>query len=91
MFAQANATKEEQKVIKIYSRYSGLRYGHVTHSNPDGWGGSMNILEHPATFDTMAMDPELKKMIVEDLERFVRRREFYKKVGKAWKRGYLHY
>ncbi|GLT82761.1 hypothetical protein SLE2022_011070 [Rubroshorea leprosula] len=49
------------------------------------------ILEHPATFDTVAMDPELKKMIIDDLERFVRRRKFYKKVGKAWKRGYLLY
>ncbi|GLT82757.1 hypothetical protein SLE2022_011050 [Rubroshorea leprosula] len=49
------------------------------------------ILEHPATFDTVAMDPELKKMIIDDLERFVRRRKFYKKVGKAWKRGCLLY
>ena len=26
---------------------------------------------------------------MEDLERFVKRKEFYRKVGKAWKRGYL--
>ncbi|GLT82748.1 hypothetical protein SLE2022_010980 [Rubroshorea leprosula] len=37
------------------------------------------------------MDPELKKMIIDDLETFVGRRKFYKKVGKAWKRGYLLY
>ncbi|MCL7043087.1 hypothetical protein MKW94_029591 [Papaver nudicaule] len=37
------------------------------------------------------MDPELKQELMEDLERFVNRREFYKKVGKAWKRGYLLY
>ncbi|BFG39234.1 hypothetical protein CerSpe_255080 [Prunus speciosa] len=39
----------------------------------------------------MAMEPGLKRAIVEDMDRFVRRREFYKKVGKAWKRGYLLY
>ncbi|CAN4083332.1 unnamed protein product [Withania somnifera] len=38
-----------------------------------------------------AMEPEMKKMIIEDLDRFVKRRDFYKKVGKAWKRGYLLY
>nr|XP_023924172.1 AAA-ATPase At2g18193-like isoform X2 [Quercus suber] len=37
------------------------------------------------------MDPEVKKMIKDDLDRFVRRKELYKKVGKAWKRGYLLY
>lgn len=37
------------------------------------------------------MDPELKRAIIDELDRFVRREEFYKKVGKAWKRGYLLY
>ncbi|KAK6258301.1 ATPase [Theobroma cacao] len=48
-------------------------------------------LEHPATFDTLALDTELKNMIMEDLNRFLRRKEFYKRVGKSWKRGYLLY
>ncbi|CAI0418635.1 unnamed protein product [Linum tenue] len=30
-------------------------------------------------------------MIIGDLEKFVERKEFYKKVGRAWKRGYLLY
>jgi len=37
------------------------------------------------------MDLELKKKIMDDLDRFVRRREYYRRVGKAWKRGYLLY
>lgn len=37
------------------------------------------------------MDTNIKKTIVDDLDLFVRRREFYRKVGKAWKRGYLLY
>ena len=48
-------------------------------------------LEHPSTFDTLAMDPDAKRAIIEDLDRFVRRREFYKRVGRTWKRGYLLY
>ncbi|XVE66995.1 hypothetical protein DITRI_Ditri08aG0125000 [Diplodiscus trichospermus] len=46
-------------------------------------------LDHPATFETLAMDTDLKDKIMKDLERFVRRKEYYKRVGKAWKRGYL--
>ncbi|XP_043694086.1 uncharacterized protein LOC122644765 [Telopea speciosissima] len=53
-------------------------------------GQSIN-LEHPTTFDKLAMDPELKRVLIEDLDRFVKRREFYRRVGKAWKRGYLLY
>ncbi|KAF2572903.1 hypothetical protein F2Q70_00001031 [Brassica cretica] len=37
------------------------------------------------------MDPSAKKKIIDDLERFLKRKEFYKRVGKAWKRGYLLY
>lgn len=48
-------------------------------------------LEHPATFQTVAMEPELKKTVLEDLDRFVKRKEFYQSVGRAWKRGYLLY
>ncbi|KAL6840729.1 hypothetical protein ACP4OV_029593 [Aristida adscensionis] len=46
---------------------------------------------HPATFDTVAMDPALKQDIIDDLDRFLGRREYYKRIGKAWKRGYLLY
>lgn len=46
-------------------------------------------LDHPSNFDTLAMDLETKKRIMEDLKRFVERKEYYRKVGRAWKRGYL--
>ncbi|KAG6761547.1 hypothetical protein POTOM_034775 [Populus tomentosa] len=70
--------KEEKKSLKLFS----LRRG------GGGVWQSVN-LHHPATFDTLAMDMERKRLIMEDLERFVKRREFYRRVGKAWKRGYL--
>ncbi|CAN6183574.1 unnamed protein product [Urochloa humidicola] len=46
---------------------------------------------HPATFDTLAMDPDLKDAVIADLDRFLKRREYYRRIGKAWKRGYLLY
>jgi len=48
-------------------------------------------LKHPASFQTLAMDPEKKKEIMEDLITFSKAEEFYESVGRAWKRGYLLY
>ncbi|CAB4287770.1 unnamed protein product [Prunus armeniaca] len=88
VFAQANAIKQKEKVVKLYTRDPCL--GDDENGMGSSIWGSVN-LEHPATFETMAMEPELKRTIVEDMDRFVKRREFYKKMGKAWKRGYLLY
>lgn len=71
------AMKAKQKTIKIHSMRS------------RNWRAS--DLTHPASFDSLALDPELKKDIIDDLDRFLRRKELYKKVGKPWKRGYLLY
>lgn len=73
---KSKAINEENKVIKLYSL--------------GDWFADVN-LEHPSTFDTMAMDPQVKNDLMDDLDRFVKRRKFYKRVGKAWKRGYLLY
>jgi hypothetical protein len=49
------------------------------------------LFKHPSTFDTLAMNPELKAEIKEDLLDFTKGEEFYRRAGKAWKRGYLLY
>ncbi|KAK4357611.1 hypothetical protein RND71_023221 [Anisodus tanguticus] len=74
---RSKTIKEENKVIKL--------------SPLGSYGGESVKLDHPSTFDTLAMDPELKYKLMDDLERFVRRRDYYRRVGKAWKRGYLLY
>ncbi|MBA0862759.1 hypothetical protein Goshw_012434 [Gossypium schwendimanii] len=75
--------EEKKKTLKLFTlksdRYSG-RIG-------DMWQ-ALN-LDHPATFQTLAMDSDLKRKIMLDLDRFMKRKEYYKRVGKAWKRGYL--
>ncbi|KAK7252928.1 hypothetical protein RIF29_37230 [Crotalaria pallida] len=70
--------KSERRILKLNSWTHG-RY----------WNGS--DFSHPATFKSLALDPELKQTIIDDLERFLKRKEMYKKVGKPWKRGYLLY
>ncbi|KAM6549947.1 hypothetical protein CsatB_021623 [Cannabis sativa] len=47
--------------------------------------------EHPASFETLALDPKLKKDIMKDLLKFKNGKDYYTKVGKPWKRGYLLY
>ncbi|PON99594.1 Spastin [Trema orientale] len=76
----AKTIREERRVLKMhtYSPSSGMNWQSVN-------------LDHPATFETVAMDVKKKTKIMEDLNRFVKRKEFYKKVGRAWKRGYLLY
>ncbi|KAM0874114.1 hypothetical protein ACQ4PT_037605 [Festuca glaucescens] len=54
-----------------------------------GWKGINH--HHPATFDTLAMDPSMKQAVIADLDRFLKRKEYYRRIGKAWKRGYLLY
>ncbi|CAL9178545.1 AAA-ATPase At4g25835-like [Musa acuminata AAA Group] len=47
--------------------------------------------KHPSTFDTLAMDPARKELIMADLNDFAQGKAFYENTGRAWKRGYLLY
>ncbi|TMW97879.1 hypothetical protein EJD97_004875 [Solanum chilense] len=77
---RAKEIKEEKRVVRLHT---------VDYNGTDYW--SSVVLNHPATFDTMAMEPEMKKELIEDLDIFVGRKDYYRRVGKAWKRGYLLY
>ncbi|XP_022136665.1 AAA-ATPase At5g17760-like, partial [Momordica charantia] len=79
---RAAAIKNESRALKMHTMSSSGCYS--------GKWEAVN-LEHPATFETVAMEAELKRAVMEDLDRFVKRKEFYKRVGRAWKRGYLLY
>ena len=49
------------------------------------------MFEHPATFETLAMEPAKEEEIIEDLVTFSKSKHFYARTGKTWKRGYLLY
>lgn len=59
-----------------WSGYNQTKWSHVT-------------FEHPGTFDTLAMENEKKEEIKNDLTKFSNSQDYYKRIGKAWKRGYL--
>ncbi|KAG8391339.1 hypothetical protein BUALT_Bualt01G0177600 [Buddleja alternifolia] len=61
--------------------------GHGSYES--GW--SSVPFRHPSTFETLALEPDLKKQLVDDLTAFGDGKEFYQKIGRAWKRGYLLY
>ncbi|XP_078169435.1 AAA-ATPase At3g28510-like [Carex rostrata] len=48
-----------------------------------------NPFQHPSTFETLAMDPVKKQEIIDDLIGFSNGKEYYSRISKAWKRGYL--
>jgi chaperone BCS1 len=81
----AKSMNQERKTLKIFTVSYDSMYGNLA----DLW--TSTNLDHPATFATLAMDSEIKSFILKDLERFVQRKDYYRKVGKAWKRGYLLY
>ncbi|KAI0523345.1 hypothetical protein KFK09_005740 [Dendrobium nobile] len=84
---------DEGKAIGLKNRVRRLYTNNTSYDSYDfrklGW--SHVHFEHPATFETIAMDPEKKRDIVDDLIAFSRGKEFYSRVGKPWKRGYLLY
>ncbi|KAL1810162.1 hypothetical protein ACET3Z_027152 [Daucus carota] len=82
---EAKDRKQEFRTLKIFTLLSRYDFS----SSLDKWKSVS--LDHPATFETLAMDAQLKETVIKDLERFVARKDKYKKVGKAWKRGYLLY
>ncbi|XP_020231380.1 AAA-ATPase At3g50940 [Cajanus cajan] len=77
---RAKAIKQENMAVKLRT----IEYESY-------WNGDGVIFGHPMTFKTLAIDAELKGEVVSDLDKFVKGKEFYKKTGKAWKRGYLLY
>uniref|UniRef100_A0A166FHC1 AAA+ ATPase domain-containing protein n=1 Tax=Daucus carota subsp. sativus TaxID=79200 RepID=A0A166FHC1_DAUCS len=81
---KTKAIQNDKKVVKLHTLGNKALY-----SEAPAWD-SIN-LEHPSTFEKLAMEPSEKKALMDDLDLFVQRKEYYKKVGRAWKRGYLLY
>ncbi|KAL5713192.1 hypothetical protein ACHQM5_015294 [Ranunculus cassubicifolius] len=82
---RSKAITAENNSLRIYS------HDMDGDGDDDGRHWTSVNLDHPSTFDTIAMDANLKTELLQDLDRFVQRKDFYRRVGKAWKRGYLLY
>lgn len=46
---------------------------------------------HPASFDTVVMDADLKNKVRSDLDQFLKSKQYYHRLGRVWKRTYLLY
>nr|CAB3452234.1 unnamed protein product [Digitaria exilis] len=84
---RAAMVKDRQR--KLFTNISGGSYDSDEIWSASSW--SHVVFEHPKTFETLAMDPRKKKEIMTDLDAFRSGKEYYARVGKAWKRGYLLY
>ncbi|KAF8654864.1 hypothetical protein HU200_061443 [Digitaria exilis] len=73
-----SATRRRKLFTNTGERYTKSSWSHV-------------VFKHPSTFETLAMDPRKKKEIMDDLDAFRNGEDYYKRIGKAWKRGYLLY
>ncbi|WVZ13508.1 hypothetical protein V8G54_011074 [Vigna mungo] len=84
---------EEGKEIELTNRQLKL---YTNNPSSGGYGYKQSkwshiVFEHPASFETLAMDQKRKEDILKDLAKFKKGKEYYSKIGKAWKRGYLLY
>ncbi|PAN09975.1 hypothetical protein PAHAL_2G062700 [Panicum hallii] len=87
---EGRAVMVKNRQRKLFTNISGDSW------DSDGfWSGGSSwshvVFEHPKTFATLAMDPAKKKEIMDDLDAFRGGKDYYARVGKAWKRGYLLY
>ncbi|WCJ20846.1 P-loop containing nucleoside triphosphate hydrolases superfamily protein [Euphorbia peplus] len=84
---------KQGKAISVKNRQRKL-YTNNPSQNWYGWKAtkwSHVLFEHPASFDTIALPTKLKNEIKNDLIKFSKGKDYYAKIGKAWKRGYLLY
>uniref|UniRef100_A0A6N2KM18 AAA+ ATPase domain-containing protein n=1 Tax=Salix viminalis TaxID=40686 RepID=A0A6N2KM18_SALVM len=72
---EGNEIKVRNRQRKLYTN-SGSYWRHV-------------VFQHPASFESLAMEAERKQEIMDDLLVFSTAEEFYARIGRAWKRGYL--
>lgn len=79
------STRAKELVSREWRLYTNNGHG----SYESGWVSVP--FRHPSTFDTLALEPEMKEQMTEDLTAFSNGKEFYHRVGRSWKRGYLLY
>ncbi|KAL0289428.1 UNVERIFIED_CONTAM: AAA-ATPase [Sesamum angustifolium] len=90
--------KDKRRILKPY-----LQHIHTVSDDIEQRGKELRIhnqrngkwksvpFNHPATFDSLVIDPDLKTKIRSDLEAFLKSKQYYHKLGRVWKRSYLLY
>ncbi|KAL3746056.1 hypothetical protein ACJRO7_015067 [Eucalyptus globulus] len=81
----ANDIRRKSQQRLLYTNYR----GRSLDSQGQPWDSVP--FEHLSTFDTLAMDPDRKRNIMENLGNFTSEQALYQQTGGAWKRRYLLY
>ncbi|KAJ0102005.1 hypothetical protein Patl1_05249 [Pistacia atlantica] len=79
----ADEIEENKKEIRLYMNLE-------SQSQHNGRWRSIPFT-HPATMETVVLDTEVKSKVKADLETFLKSKQYYHRLGRAWKRGYLLY
>lgn len=85
--AKALELKLAARELLLFTNTKGREY--FTRRSQGPWQSVP--FKHPASFDTLALDGDLKSRVITDLDSFCANENYYKRIGKAWKRGYLLY
>ncbi|KAL6566017.1 hypothetical protein OROHE_005072 [Orobanche hederae] len=90
--------KDKRRILKPY-----LQHIHTVSDDIEQRGRELKIynnsngkwkavpFNHPADFDSLVMNPDVKNKIRNDLETFLKSKQYYLKLGRVWKRTYLLY
>ncbi|PIN05997.1 AAA+-type ATPase [Handroanthus impetiginosus] len=90
--------KDKRRILQPYFQHIHTVSDDIEHrrkelriyNNSNGKWKSV-VFNHPASFDSLVMDPALKGKIRLDLETFIKSKEYYHKIGRVWRRSYLLY
>lgn len=90
--------KDKQRILRPYLRHIHTVCDEIEqrrkelriHINNAGKWRSLPF-DHPASFDSLVIDPDLKSRIQFELETFLRSKQYYNRLGRVWKRSYLLY
>ncbi|KAM7260970.1 hypothetical protein ACFE04_026445 [Oxalis oulophora] len=77
----SNELEQKNRIIKLYVNV-------VDHAAKSWRCVPFN---HPSTFETITMEPDLKNKVKADLESFLKAKQYYHRLGRAWKRSFLLY
>ncbi|KAF3785539.1 ATP-dependent zinc metalloprotease [Nymphaea thermarum] len=89
VFQEAKAIEVKNRRRKLFTNTPSRDHEYSFSSKKLAW--SPVTFDHPSSFHIMAMDHAKKADILEDLDFFKNGKDYYRKIGKTWKRGYLLY
>ncbi|CAN6854324.1 unnamed protein product [Brassica oleracea] len=85
LFYGYNVTKSAEEIMRHRENLQIFTY----NQEDSDWESA--IFEHHTTLETLAIEPDLKTTLIDDLDAFSKGKDFFRSVGRAWKRGYLLY